>query len=113
MDTTKQIIDYLNQLAAQLKVPTEELWAALMRQVYINSWCNICLMLFGIILIIVAATCAKKIKNDDIALGFILIAMSASVLTILFIITDLSITIAGFANPQYAAVKLLMQNVGH
>jgi hypothetical protein len=118
----KETTELLQQLAAKLGTTAEHLWAILIRQAFISACTDLLLYASTIFLVWM---CAKKFPqwlsssnhdpDSDTHFAYIWVFAIASITAAILVIGSVMTipdTITAFANPEYWALKQILDAVG-
>lgn len=112
----------ISRLVATVEEVAPHVWVVMMRQAQIDAWVSLFwfMMCVGIIIIGVHALCkwARRGKQSgidfidwDALIPVILAALIGSIILLVVVPTTLYATVTGFINPEYVAIKTLLQLV--
>ena len=112
-----QTIKFLHELADKLGTNTEHLWGALLRQAPISSFCDLLGFPISLAIIYVFARLTikgHKAEENNLDYGIPLMVVSGIItiiggILLICCIGGLSMTLAGFFNPEYWALKQIIK----
>lgn len=120
-----EVLQRLDILAMKLGVASNHIYAALLKQAYIDSICFLAWYIFNIVIIIVLSSIAFKNLSKEIEKSkrglheeenkyMFPFALTAAFCLVFFLtISNMSNVLAGFYNPDYVAFKKIISILKH
>jgi len=125
-ELTKEVIyndakEALSQLGAALKVGAEHVYEVLVRQQVVESITYLVVGLVSVIFLIICYKQANKVQFDNynnitkggINMTYAVCFGVVGVITGLFALFNIQTIVTGFVNPEYGAIKTILDTIKH
>lgn len=111
--TIEQVKELLIPLANKLGEAAQWGWIVIMRQVYVDAiistvWCFILSLILVFFIIFIIKIYKNENIDEDISIPVIGIGIPISLIIIFFMCCNLSTAISHFINPEYYAIKEIL-----